>query len=60
MKRKKDRRKQLKALKKESQRNLIEQIRRQLALPMNRAPIFCAKDFLAAAPVCNPSAKIIF
>ena len=60
MKRKKDRRKQLKALKKEGQRNLIEQIRRQLALPMNRAPIFFVKDFPAAAPVCNPSAKIIF
>jgi hypothetical protein len=43
MKRKKDRRKQLKALKKESSRNLIEQIRKQLALPMNRRTNFLRK-----------------
>jgi hypothetical protein len=43
MNRKKDRRKQLKALKKESQRNLIEQIRRQLSLPMNRRTHFLRK-----------------
>jgi hypothetical protein len=39
----KDRSKQLKALKKESERNLIEQIRRQLALPMNRRTNFLRK-----------------
>lgn len=33
----------LEALKKESQRNLIEQIRRQLALPMNRRTHFLRK-----------------
>jgi hypothetical protein len=38
-----DRSKQLKALKKESERNLIEQIRRQLALPMNRRTNFLRK-----------------
>ncbi len=40
---KKDRRKQLKALKKENERNFIEQIRRQLALPMNRRTNFLRK-----------------
>jgi hypothetical protein len=40
MKKRKDRKKQLKALKKESGRLLIEQIRRQLALPMNRRTHF--------------------
>jgi hypothetical protein len=40
MKRKRERNKKLKALKKESQRNLIEQIRRQLSLPMNRRTHF--------------------
>jgi len=38
-----DRSKQLKALKKESERNLIEQTRRQLALPMNRRTHFLRK-----------------
>ena len=33
----------LKALKKESERNLVEQIRRQLALPMNRRTNFLRK-----------------
>jgi hypothetical protein len=40
MNKRKDRKKQLKALKKESERMLIEQIRRQLALPMNRRTHF--------------------
>jgi hypothetical protein len=40
MKKGKDRKKQLQALKKESDRNLIEQIRRLLALPMNRRTHF--------------------
>ena len=43
MKRKKDRKKQLKDLRKESDRNLIKQIRRQLALPMNRRTHFLRK-----------------
>ena len=43
MKKRKDKDKQLKALKKESERNLIEQIRRQLALPMNRRTNFLRK-----------------
>jgi hypothetical protein len=43
MKKRKNRKKQLKALKKESKRNLIEQIRRQLALPMNRRTNFLRK-----------------
>ena len=42
-KKRKDRSKQLKALKKESERNLIEQIRRQLSLPMNRRTNFLRK-----------------
>ena len=42
-KKRKDRSNQLKALKKESERNLIEQIRRQLALPMNRSTNFLRK-----------------
>jgi hypothetical protein len=42
-KRRKDRSKKLKDLKKESERNLIEQIRRQLALPMNRRTNFLRK-----------------
>jgi hypothetical protein len=42
-KKRKDRGLQLKALKKESERNLIEQIRRQLALPMNRRTNFLRK-----------------
>jgi hypothetical protein len=43
MRKRKDRNKKLKALKKESERNLIEQIRRQLALPMNRRTNFLRK-----------------
>jgi len=43
VKRIKNRKKRLEALKKESQRNLIEQIRRQLALPMNRRTNFLRK-----------------
>ncbi|MGD8520870.1 MAG: hypothetical protein PVF56_06960 [Desulfobacterales bacterium] len=43
MKRKKDRKKQLKDLRKESNRHLTEQIRRQLALPMNRRTHFLRK-----------------
>ncbi|MGD8343537.1 MAG: hypothetical protein PVI38_08465 [Desulfobacterales bacterium] len=43
MKKRKFRRKKLKALKQESERNLIEQIRRQLALPMNRRTNFLRK-----------------
>jgi hypothetical protein len=43
MKKRKDRNKKLKALKKESERNLVEQIRRQLALPMNRRTNFLRK-----------------
>jgi hypothetical protein len=43
MKRKKDKREQLKALKKENERILIEQIRRRLALPMNRRTHFLRK-----------------
>jgi hypothetical protein len=42
-KKRNDRSNQLKALKKESERNLIEQIRRQLALPMNRRTSFLRK-----------------
>jgi len=42
-KRRKDRSKQLKALKKESERNLVKQIRRQLFLPMNRHTNFLRK-----------------
>jgi len=40
MKKRKDRKKQLKALKKESAGNLTVQIRRQLALPMIRRTNF--------------------
>ena len=36
----------LKALKEESERNLVEQIRRQLALPMNRRTNFLRKRLL--------------
>jgi len=43
MKKRKDRNKKLKALKKENERNLIEQIHRQLALPMNRRTNFLRK-----------------
>ena len=43
MKKRKDRNKKLKVLKKESERQLIEQIRRQLALPMNRRTNFLRK-----------------
>jgi hypothetical protein len=43
VKRRKNRKKRLEDLKKESQRNLIEQIRRQLALPMNRRTNFLRK-----------------
>ena len=43
MKKRKNRNKKLKALKKESERALIEQIRRQLALPMNRRTNFLRK-----------------
>jgi hypothetical protein len=43
MKKRKERNKRLKALKKESERNLPEQIRRQLALPMNRRTNFLRK-----------------
>jgi hypothetical protein len=43
MKKGKNRNKKLKALKKESERALIEQIRRQLALPMNRRTNFLRK-----------------
>ena len=43
MKKREDRSKQLKALKKESERNLIEQIRRQLALPIDRRTNFLRK-----------------
>jgi hypothetical protein len=43
MKRKRDRRKQLIALRKESERILIEQIKRQLDLPMNRRTKFLRK-----------------
>jgi hypothetical protein len=43
MNRKKDKRKQLKALKKENERIVIEQIRRRLALPMNRRTHFLRK-----------------
>jgi hypothetical protein len=40
MKKRRDRKKQLRALKKESERLLIERIRRQLAQPMNRRTHF--------------------
>lgn len=40
---KKNRKKQLKDLRRESDRQLIEQIRRQLALPMNRRTHFLRK-----------------
>jgi hypothetical protein len=43
MKKRKERNKQLKALKKESERHLIEQIHRQLALPRNRRTNFLRK-----------------
>jgi hypothetical protein len=43
MKKRKERNKRLKALKKESERNLSEQILRQLALPMNRRTNFLRK-----------------
>jgi len=43
MKRKKDRKKLLRHLRKESNRHLTEQIRRQLALPMNRRTHFLRK-----------------
>jgi hypothetical protein len=43
MKRKKDRKKQLKDLRRESDRQLTEHIRRQLALPMNRRTHFLRK-----------------
>jgi len=43
MKKRKEINKRLKALKKESERNLPEQIRRQLALPMNRRTNFLRK-----------------
>ncbi|MBW1961190.1 MAG: hypothetical protein JRJ04_07025 [Deltaproteobacteria bacterium] len=43
MRKRKDRNKKLQALKRESERNLIEQVRRQLALPMNRRTNFLRK-----------------
>jgi hypothetical protein len=43
MKRKKDRKKQLQDLRKESNRQLTEQIRRRLAMPMNRRTHFLRK-----------------
>ena len=43
MKSKRDKKEQLKALKKENERNLIEQIKRRLALPMNRRTNFLRK-----------------
>ena len=43
MKKRKGRNEKLKALKKENERNLIEQIRRQLARPMNRRTNFLRK-----------------
>ncbi|MBW1697663.1 MAG: hypothetical protein JRH18_12490 [Deltaproteobacteria bacterium] len=43
MRKRKDRNKKLQALKRESGRNLIEQVRRQLALPMNRRTNFLRK-----------------
>ena len=43
MKSKRDKKEQLKALKKENERNLIEQIKRHLALPMNRRTNFLRK-----------------
>jgi len=43
MRKRKEGNKKLKALKKESERNLIDQIRRQPALPMNRRTNFLRK-----------------
>jgi len=43
MKKRKAKNEKLKALKKENERNLIEQIRRLLALPMNRRTNFLRK-----------------
>lgn len=50
MKRKKDRKKQLRDLRRESTRHLTEQIRRQLALPMNRRTHFLRKRLPGGGP----------
>jgi hypothetical protein len=53
----KDRSKQLKALTKESERNLIEQICRQLALPMNRRTHFLRKRLPGGGSCLQPSSE---